>query len=223
MRRGRQIRGPGGLAALATLVAWLAAGATGGAQTIYETAALGPSGQTSGLDIRDDSSVVQYVGARFQVTTPVKVYEVGGNLSAKPGVGNQEIFAALVGLADGNSFPQSGRPLDGPDVLATTTLALPAASADVSAPIGPVDLTPGWYALVFGSGQFGASGWGLAATDNPSTTNPSFIFYNGAPASGRWAQAFDPTGIRMFVAVPEPTGALAPLLTLAAMLRRRRL
>ncbi len=96
----------------------------------------------------------QFLGWRFQVTDTLQVTDIGGHLgSTSP---NNEIFGAIVSLSEPNAFPQSN-PFQPGEVLAATTLNPSFPTNDVTVPLS-VTLNPGNYALVFGSGLFGASG-----------------------------------------------------------------
>jgi hypothetical protein len=101
---------------------------------------------------------------------------VGGHLVGFGG----EIFAALVSLSSIDAFP-TGLPFTEEEVIATTTFAPPALSDDVRTPLS-ARLPPGSYALVFGSGEFGATGEGAVVNFNgqediPPTTISSYIFW----------------------------------------------
>lgn len=72
-----------------------------------------------------------------------------------------------------NDFPNS-TDLSTPDVLGAALLAFPVASAEAFGELN-VRLDPGWYALAFGSGEFGASGFGGMVLNNPDIGNPPYI------------------------------------------------
>jgi len=111
-------------------------------------------------------------------------------------------------------------PLNTDDVLATTLLTLPTSSADISAPIGPVSLNPGTYAVIFGSGQFGATGAGYAVQDNPTVSPKSDFFWNGTQYVN---SSFFQNRYVVYGIVPEPESALfASLLALPFFRRDRR-
>jgi hypothetical protein len=138
-----------------------------GAATIYESATLGLTNQLSGVSVADN----QFVGVRFQLGAPVVASQIGGHF-----VGASQFFGAIVKLDSMSDFPDTLN-LSSPDVLAHTLLHFPAPSADVDASIGPVTLTPGVYALVFGSGLFGATGGGAAPRDNTPVGSPSYFYW----------------------------------------------
>ena len=142
------------------------------ADTIFESATMGTPGQ-DGLDGYQLGA--QYLGARFSLATTVDVTSVGGHI-----FGNDDgmLFAAIVQLFGPGALP-SGNPFDG-STLASTTFLPPLLSADIIIPLG-VTLGPGDYALVFGSGQFGATGSGRMPNNNTDLSVASYFFWNGPP------------------------------------------
>jgi hypothetical protein len=102
---------------------------------------------------------------------------VGGHFAA-PSAGT--FFGAIVALDDAYDFPDSGD-LSTPDVLGDAMLNFPTTSAEVYGDPS-LSLDSGWYALVFGSGLYGANGGGGAPANNPDNGDPSYIAYH--PGSG---------------------------------------
>jgi PKD domain/K319L-like, PKD domain/RTX calcium-binding nonapeptide repeat (4 copies) len=131
----------------------------------YETATLGETGQSSGLAVRNDS----FLGTRFEVTAPVDIAEIGGHLTVFSG----SLFGAVIALTGPDDLPDSTN-LSTPDVLDTVLISGTNPSADVKAPLS-LHLEPGWYALMFGSGLFGANGYGAAAYNNTDIGSPSYF------------------------------------------------
>ncbi|MEK6249569.1 MAG: hypothetical protein N2C12_15410, partial [Planctomycetales bacterium] len=90
---------------------------------------------------------------RFEVTTSdTHINTVGGHFS---GLGiDMDVFAAIVQLSGANDNPDALN-LTGTDVLATTLIPLTTSPGLYT---GDMNLTlqPGWYALQFGTGAFGA-------------------------------------------------------------------
>jgi hypothetical protein len=184
------------------------------ADTLYESATLGPTGTApGGLEV----SSPQFVGSRFFVSGTPTTTRVGGHLyetQFQP-LGNHQIFGALVALAGPTDVPDSFD-LSTPDVLGSTLLTLQPLSNDVSAPL-QVSLTPGWYAVIFGSGQFGATGHGAFTYNNTPVGNPD----NFSRLGDQYLSEAD--AMRMFVeAVPEPTGAMLAVTCLAVLVARAR-
>jgi hypothetical protein len=169
------------------------------AYTVFETATLGPSESTplSGAGIYFD----QFLGVRFDLTSNVSTASIGGHFgTSNTAIGNNQFFGAIVALSDANDFPDSSD-LSTPDVLGTTLLTFPRPSADVSAPLF-TSLQPGHYALVFGSGLFGATGSGGAAIDdNNQIGTQDWIDYRPAY---NW-HVSNLNNVRFFITgVPEP-------------------
>jgi hypothetical protein len=136
--------------------------------------------------------------------------------------GNGQFFGGIVALTSAADLPDS-IDLATPDVLATTRLTFPYPSADVSAPL-TVTLNPGHYALVFGSGLFGATGYGGAKLNNGTLGDPSWITTPNSDIQLPWADANIDDGMRFFItAVPEPNAAaLVAIATFAILALRRR-
>src|SRR5262249_10360561 len=135
---------------------------------ILESAILGTTGQNGGAIVYTQ----QYVGARFHVEDTVVVDHIGGHLLGDPPPASATLFGAISPLSGPTAFPA-----DNLTPLAMTTLSPPFPSEDILVPLS-VTLNPGDYALVFGSGLFGADGAGSMATsaDQFTTSQASFIF-----------------------------------------------
>ena len=134
---------------------WFSAQAQG--DIIYESATLGPAGQNGGATLAGS----QYSGSRFSLNDPVQVQGMGGHMF---GIDGGSLFGAIVSLSGSSALP-SGSPFD-TTTMAATTFTLPiGADADVTVPLS-LELQPGNYAIIFGSGQFGASGLGAMPMDN---------------------------------------------------------
>lgn len=103
----------------------------------------------------------QFFGVDFTITSPSEVTAVGGSIgNFGPNTGS--IFAAILPLVRGTALPASAPPGKtlGEEVEATALAAVtfvPGTSMNASAPLS-LELQPGNYALVFGSGAFGADG-----------------------------------------------------------------
>ena len=142
-----------------------------GAAITLASAEMGPAGQISGTPI----SSTKYIGWRFRVPKTMAVTEVGGHVG---GV-NGELFAAIVSLTAVDALP-AGAPFADGAVKASTTFLPPLPTAEFRAPLA-VTLTAGTYALVIGSGKFGATGNGVAPSVQQAnilpTTQASYIFW----------------------------------------------
>jgi hypothetical protein len=198
---------------------WIGAAADCRAVTVVETATLGATGLTSdlGIGIYDD----QFLGLRFAIPSAITTTAVGGHFGTVESVGNNQFFGAIIALTDAADFPDSSD-LSTSDVLGTTLLEFPNPSAEISAPLS-VTLEPGHYALIFGTGLFGATGGGGGATlNNTPLGSVSWTSYNSPPEGWR---NVDLEGARFFITgIPEPSSlALLALGSLSAVrLRRRR-
>jgi hypothetical protein len=143
---------------------------------LLESATLGLTGRDGGASVTN----VQYIGWRFELAETLQVEQVGGHMLSlpdKPG----DIFAALVRLVSIDSFPL-GAPFTSEEVVATTLFRPNFPSDEILTPLS-AELTPGSYALVFGTELFGATGEaaihnGFDQDDIPPTNIASFIFWS---------------------------------------------
>jgi len=185
------------------------------ADIIYESATLGPTGQTSG---GLNANTVQLLGSRFSISEIVDVTDVGGHFRNPQLFGNDLIFGAIVELSGPNAFPL-GDPFTGGEVLAFTTFTPPDPSADISIPLS-ITLQPGDYALVFGAGEFGATGQGVM-TDNNFDTPEGVGSYITWQTNNNWVPIVTHDDLRFTVnglGIPPVGGELIPLDTSALLL-----
>jgi hypothetical protein len=195
------------------------------AAILYESGTLGPTGVPfSGLGggTAPGSSGVTpnlFSGVRFQLLQPAKTTRVGGHFVHNPSSGNT-FFGAIVRLDNGDDFPDSGN-LSTSDVKGTSLLTFSVLSAEVFGDL-ELHLDPGWYALVFGSGLFGADGSGAAVLNNPDIGSPSYIAHQ---TGAGWIELSTlPGPFRNFhlvvegTIVPEPTGVTMVILAVFALL-----
>jgi VCBS repeat-containing protein len=159
-------------------------------QTFFESATLGNTGSTSAVVHVNHG---QFLGVRFEVTSAVAASGIGGHFVTRFGDTNQ-MFAAIVALSGPDDFPDTAN-LSSADVVGSTLITVSSPSDEYSAPID-VDLEPGWYALVFGTGILG-SGFdesGVPAVDVP-IGSPSYFYRD---ASGNYfSDGF--SNVRMFL------------------------
>ncbi len=193
------------------------------AATIFESGTLGPTGIPRS-EITGGSNVSSgvFVGVRFHLDQPVVTTEIGGHFVKNTGTG-ESFFGTIVALADENDFPDSGD-LSTPDVVGATLLAFPEPSNEVFGTLAK-PLPPGWYALVFGSGLFGASGSGAALNNGMDIDDPVYIGYQPGAVNG-WGNLINPIfrNFRFVVegsVVPEPSTLLLVLAGLAVSVVRR--
>ncbi len=159
------------------LTGWLVSSLS--AAVIYESASLGPIGQAGGPAVR----ATQFLGSRFEITQTTNVTAIGGHLR-ETGLGNQELFGAIVMLAGPGAMP-GGAPFNPGEVMTSITFnpnpATTNASDDIMVPVS-VQLEPGSYAVVFGSGLFGATGDGGMPFNGQTVTaagSGSYFFWDG--------------------------------------------
>jgi hypothetical protein len=184
------------------------------AATIFESGTLGATGiprveVTGGSNV---SSVV-FVGVRFHLDQPVITSQVGGHFVKNAGA-DESFFGSIISLADENDFPDSGD-LATPDVIGTTLLGFPEPSNEIFGDLTK-PLSPGWYALVFGSGLFSAFGSGVALNNGADIGDPVYIGFQPGPGFG-WGNLINPIfrNFRFVIegqVVPEP-----PLLKLLSI------
>jgi hypothetical protein len=119
---------------------------------IFQSALLGPTGQTGGGALRPD----EFIGARFSISAPVMVTQIGGHMGEDGFEGVNSLFGAILRLSGPEALP-TGSPFSPSEVVATTTFFVPSLpTIDFLTPLSTT-LAAGDYALVFGSGQFGAA------------------------------------------------------------------
>jgi len=181
-------------------------GASARADILFESGTLGPTGVTwSDLSSQTvpgtNISSFAFNGVRFRLNQPVITTEIGGHFVA-PTTGT--FFGAIIALDDENDFPNSGD-LSTSDVLGATLLTFPVSSAEVFGQL-PLSLDSGWYALVFGSGLFGATADGGAVRNGVDIEDPAYIAFQPASAFG-WVNITTFPNHRFVVKgaiVPEP-------------------
>ncbi len=147
-----------------------------GQPVVLESAELGATGRIGGTSISES----QFVGWRFEIGQPLAVERVGGHMLSFPDAPG-DIFAAIVELQSIDSVP-IGAPFTEEEIVATTTFRPPFPSDEVLVPFSAT-LLPGSYALVFGTGLFGATGEGALHNgpdqpDIPPTNLSSFIYWS---------------------------------------------
>lgn len=126
-----------------------------------------------------------------------KITGVGGRFGGYPG---GTIFGAIVPLASQTSLP-SFAPIVS-NAVADVVFSLPTVTAvDYSAPLS-VELPAGSHAVIFGSGPFGADGWGGLGDQNTPVGSPNYVSYFSFSGNAWGAESYD--GIRITVSgVPE--------------------
>lgn len=196
------------------------------AATIFESGTLGATGVTwselenqTVLGTNVNSAVL--TGVRFELTQPAITSQVGGHFAGPtPGT----FFGAIVKLDDANNFPDFSD-LSTPDVLGATMLTFSNPSAEVFGNLN-ISLDPGWYALVFGSGLFGTTGYGAAVRNGADIDSPSYVAFNANLGWFNLDTFQDPVKNHRFVVtgsfVPEPNTLNTILCLIAFVVSRRR-
>jgi len=187
------------------------------AATIFESGTLGPTG-LEWQDILDQNVLGEnvkpnaFTGVRFQLNQPSITSKVGGHFAGPSP--NTTIFGAIIRLDNENDFPDSVD-LSTSDVLGTALLTFTELSDELFGDL-TVSLDPGWYALIFGSGLFGATGNGAALLNNTDIGSPNYIgFMSGIGWGHRLSnKRFVIDGI----AVPEPPGYTVASIVLLLLL-----
>lgn len=163
-----------------------------------ESSRLGSLSGLPGLVVGAD----QFLGWRFQLDAPLQVTDIGGHFYGF----NSEIFGTIVSLSSPNAFPQENPSELEKVSLASTTFSIinngnPNSSVFFLTPLS-ITLKPGNYALIFGSGLFGASGEeAMPVPENQiAFPNTSFFFADlsvdpNASGSFSWSEL-----------LPEPQG-----------------
>jgi hypothetical protein len=200
------------------------------AAILLETAQPGP---TPAVTFGDGLYTTQWMGARFEVMQRTRITSVGGHLwGAEPGPNT--LFAAIVALSGPASVPYTGTSTDpyvglpSQTVLAHTVFDLPSyQSSHITLPLS-VTVDQGTYALVFGSGLYGATGFGAMPRNNPSSPGTASFFgwWESGFRTWSWNEHFGSALTARFVvegdAVPEPSCCLlVPIAGLALVSLRR--
>jgi hypothetical protein len=182
---------------------------------ILETASMGPTGNLGGFSV----GRVYFLGHRFHVDQPTLITQVGGHFASGQNGAGGTLFAAIARLSGPSAFPV-GLPFAPGEVLGSSLITIPTGSSkEILVPL-PMAVQQGDYLLVFGSGQFGASGEGSMTSVNPALASTEFtIFSRGGAAGPVWLDApLTDLGnpgltLRMVVeAVPEPRSVLLGLM-----------
>jgi hypothetical protein len=191
-------------------------------QTILETSPLGvTNGGTSIIPINSrPDGVFQFLGARFSIESKTLITGVGGHVKSydpqelpyPPGFnGDRSLFVAIVPTVDADSFP---------DLALSQAVFVAVFDAPFNS-VGPFPfqvpetiiethllLFPGNYAIIFGSGLFGAtgSGWMPIAPTNLGT--PRYIYANTSSGVAEFHEgSFQPA---RFVVEGFPVGVGSP-------------
>jgi len=171
------------------------------AATLHESATFSDS-SSGGYTL----STEQFLASRFTLSQSSTVTAIGGGIG-----GNGTLFGAIIPLSSPTETP-SYLPYDLPSyALGFTVFNAPFGTADFTTPLS-LSLNAGTYALVFGSGLFGATGsgfMGLTGVDFPiasyffATINNGFnTFTNGGFSQTRFVVEGDLSTVPLPAALP---------------------
>jgi hypothetical protein len=169
------------------------------ADLVHASAYLGSTGVTDVYGLP-----YNYLGSRFSINSVFEVESVGGHIGSTSGY-RGDLFAAIVSL-DGPIALPSGSPFDS-STVASTVFTAPNPSEDILVPLSAT-LNPGHYALIFGSGQFGADGNGGMPTNNVDFPGRA-SYFQWRQDTSEW-EAYNGGGLRFLVmgnVAPGPTPA----------------
>ncbi|MEQ9668027.1 hypothetical protein [Coleofasciculus sp. G2-EDA-02] len=181
------------------------------------------TGSRGGTDVDAD----QFLGWRFDLNSRLNVTDIGGTFFGFSSIPNRNIFGAIISLNGIDALPL-GNPFLPEEVLAVTTLTTPIGHNDLLTPL-EVRLEPGNYALVFGSGLFGATGSSVMSFLQGSPRSSSVFFWDvdTPPLEARWVNTVSPNRFVIVgsTSVPETSPVLSFLCVVtlgfgSALLRR---
>lgn len=190
------------------------------AAMIYQSASAGPADPTAFGNIVDAG---QFLGARFSLGSTTTLTGVGGQVVGSSTA--DDFFAAILPLTGFGALP-AFNPLDSiGNALASANFVPGDSGAEVSIPFS-VTLGPGEYALVFGGGLLGTTGFGWMPDSGTDLPGASYFSATGdiAGGTGGWSDGgFANT--RFFVTaspIPEPSAAMLMILGLGVVAYRLR-
>lgn len=159
-----------------------------------------------------------YWATTFDVGSTTAVHEVGSWMAG----GSGHIFAAIVELPASGANPLSfNHPGFLSTVVGTTLIEVGDSPQEYAGDFGGLQLAPGSYSLILGSGRFGATGSAEIMEVTDQVVSAGSRNWNGSA----WTNAPDVT-FRMALAgtvIPEPgTAALGGAALIAAPIMRRR-
>lgn len=201
------------------LALFLSCSLAGGA-IIFQSALSGGYGGDSGSTIGGYSGSGQILGAAFSLSQTVHVESIGGLFSHSPQDRPDDIFGVIVRLSSTSAIP-IGNPFDMSEVLGSAVFHVGSSvGVDVLAPLS-LDLTPGDYAVVFGSGYFGATGIAAAPAAGGSLSS-RYLYWGDSFGATSWHEGGH-TSERFVVMGTVPESGVASFLGIgiAGMVTRR--
>jgi hypothetical protein len=148
------------------------------AATIFDTGVV--SIGTTGLSGGSSVSSTQYLGVRFQAIGDYTATNIGGHFGGSRG---DTIFGAIVRIDGETDLPLLSDLTNDPDLIAYTTFAVPMYSDVIWGDITATIENGNWYALVFGSGLFGATANAVTPYEGVTTNTFASSFWY-APNTG---------------------------------------
>lgn len=145
-----------------------AAASSANASTIFETATF--TGVDTGEYIVSDT---RYFGVAFTLNQTTEITGIGGQFGGFP---SGTIFGAIVSLPSADSFPDFTPSAIEANSLADVVFAAPSDTTDLTESLN-ITLSAGTYGVVFGSGAFGAEGFGGLGDGNNRVGSPNFFIY----------------------------------------------
>ncbi len=118
-------------------------------------------------------SNTRYFGVAFTLDQTTEITGIGGQFGGFP---RGAIFGAIVPLPSATALPDFTPSAIEADSLADVVFAAPSATTDLTEKLN-ITLGADSYGVVFGSGAFGAEGWGGLGGDNDSVGSPNFFTF----------------------------------------------
>lgn len=138
----------------------------------FETQTASPAAHWSQASTSVDRD--NHIATRFHVDATVHVSHV----SAWMHYGSGTVFAALVHLPTASAEPESYDSVEfASSLVGTTLIATGGAARDYAGNFDDLELTPGDYALILGSGRFGASGEANLMEVDDEIINPGSLWW----------------------------------------------
>ncbi len=121
----------------------------------------------------------QYLGVRFQADDNYLITAIGGHFAGTP---NTTIFGAVLEIDGPESLPELDALPTDPGLVGVSVFGVPQYSEVVWADISGSLEVDAWYTLVFGSGLFGATGFGYTPFEDVTinTGANSYWFLTGS-------------------------------------------
>jgi hypothetical protein len=198
------------------------ASAAAHADTLYKSASYAPN-VNYGYLLNGDPDNFYFVGGAFSLNSAAKVTSVGGVFDGVNGT----LFGALISLNSITDRPALD--LGNLSSLAVTSVVFAPVEGDQTINLtAPVTLAAGAYALIFGTGAFGASADYVDMTQGQTPLDIANLFQysnDGWQAISGASNAVSLTVNGSVLAVPEPSSIallIAGLAVTAVVARRRK-